>query len=56
MEWSIMMGKEITREEVLRRLKVTKEAKKKRIAILEKSLREEFKMKTGKEPENIFFL
>lgn len=49
-------AKNITREEALKRLKATKEAKKRRILILEKSLREEFKTNTGKEPENVFFL
>lgn len=48
--------KKITREEALKRLKATKEAKRHRITILEKSLREEFKTNTGKEPENVFFL
>lgn len=46
----------ITKEEALRRLRATKEAKKRRMAILEKSLREEFKTSTGEEPANVFFL
>lgn len=46
----------ITKEEALKRLKATKEAKKKRIAILEKSIREEFKAHTGEEPQNVLFL
>lgn len=56
---NVMLGqtaKKITREEALKRLKATKEAKKRRIIILEKSLREEFKANTGKEPESVFFL
>lgn len=50
------MKEVITREEALRRLKATKEAKKRRIAILEKSLRKEFKLSTGKEPANVIFI
>lgn len=45
----------ITREEALRRLKATKEAKKRRIEILKARMIEKCKAATGEEPLNIVF-
>lgn len=46
----------ITREEALRRLKATKEAKQQRIEILKKRMCEKCKANTGEEPRNIVFI
>lgn len=45
----------ITREEALKRLKATKEVKRRRIAVLEQRMREKCKAITGEEPHNIVF-
>ena len=46
----------LTREEALRRLKATQEAKEQRIAILKHRMCENSKAITGNEPQHILFL
>lgn len=46
----------LTREEALKRLKATQEAKERRIAILKHRMCEKSKAITGNEPQHILFL
>lgn len=50
------MGTAITREEALRRLKATKEAKQQRIEVLKKRMCEKCKANTGKDPRHVVFI
>lgn len=51
-----MMKAKKTREEVLTKFQTAKEKKKECLVQLEKSMKEEYKKRTGKEVENFFAL
>ena len=51
-----MMKAKKTREEVLTKFQTAKEKKKECLVHLEKSMKEEYKKRTGKEVENFFAL
>ncbi len=53
---SFMHTPSYTREDLLKKIQASKKKKQERIAEMEKRLKEIYKEKTGKEPQNIYSL